>query len=449
MKIYHQIILSVTILLALSGCSTAEPDKETEDILGRVKIGAAISGIGNTGTRGYQEEGKVLSGNMNLTFLNKDREFEVGSVAFENGIGYASRIDNSRFIDLKWVDLSTTEESSRQYSFYLDNLPAAYGTDVNISLPEENPFHASVFDEVEGSNDLLWGALLDIERSPTLSFDLNHVMSRFCLRVYFDNSNGFERLTPESAKISNLFQHAVSFDRLTGTLGLDENPDEEDFILVTDYDSWDRKEVIENNKTVNYYVSPDFVIPPQNFVSNKRPRLTVVLSNGESYSGLFPLAMTLVGENNVMTPWMMSFLRGYKLTLTVMISNGGQSLQFMPVTLLEWVDKGIKNLTGSQAAIEDEEGMKALINAYNGRKVEEFYKWGYKNGDIWIFNIFQNLEFSLKSGEKMEEQKDLPYEFNIYNSTVIVNLPDGRSVSLTQNDDGANKLKTILNGGTI
>lgn len=293
------------LLPVLFGCDSSQEAKDLTDKSESILFGANITNIGNT--RGYQEEGTVMTGKYNLTFQNLSQELEIGSVAFENGIGYASRIKDNKNVDLKWGEIKS-DETHGTYSFYLDNLPSYENQNSTIvELPEDNPFRVDVFDKKNGKNDLLWGSLEDVNRSPILSFNLYHVMSRFCLRVYFDNSKGFENL-PElkSASISNLFQKAISFDRLTGALGLNEQPDETPFILS----GWVEDDEI-NEESVTYYVSQDYVIPPQEFVPNNRPRLTIVLENGDSYSGVFPLAMNLVGENDVLTPWNMSFLRGY------------------------------------------------------------------------------------------------------------------------------------------
>ena len=431
-----------------------EPESSEDDE--PVILGAHIKEMGITRAGDKLIKDKTL----NLTF-NSSNGYENGKAFFNyQGIGYTVRYDMSGFpLDLVWSYVATDVVNGDTYSFYLDNLSEEYTTSdpaslTTILLPEDNVYSISKFVEEEENsvsnppaNDLWWGSLDRVTRTKIENITLYHVMSRFCLRLSIDNSAVGDEKLPASASLTNLFRTPVSFDRLTGNLGLEDNPDPEPFVLVENETEWTME---EGENGIIYYTSPEFVIPPQEFMSNARPRLTVKLTNGQTFSGLLPLVMYLVGENGVLSLWNMSFLKGYKLTLNVRLSNEAASLQFMPSTVLEWWNVGKKNLTGSQASLTNEEDFLDLIKTYNSGDDSQFYKWGYQNSEgVWIFNIFRNFSISANEfKDKMHEKPGLPYGFNLNFASITISLGGDENVYL-QNEDGAEKLKALLNEGII
>lgn len=455
MKLHSFYYILLFITLGITGCS----DETTEGNLystEKIRIGANVMEVGNS--RAYQEEGRVVNGNYNFTFLNSEGNLEIGKAIFgSNGIGYTYRDDDGEAKELEWGYVSAENTSSLTYSFFLDNLPDKFEKTTTVEFPEdpeENPYQIGVFDMENGENDLLWGSLENVSRANTLLFTLNHVMSRFCLNIYFDKSLGDQVKKPKSATITNIFQKPLSFDRLTGNFTLDEEPDPEPFFLVEEEDLWGAPTTDSENGMV-YYASPDFIVPPQEFVSGNRPRLTVELTNGQVYTGLFPLAMDLIGDNNSLTPWLMSFLKGYKLTLNVIISNEPGNLQFMPASLVGWYKKGEYNISGLQASIANEDDFKKL-EAECGKQVTDlFYLWGYhdSNTDKWIINVFQT--FTIKASDysgvwKNLKSEEIPFDFDfdLHYATVIV-TNGGDKINLTKSNGGEEKLKRLLLYGEV
>ena len=448
---YYYILLFIT--LAVAGCS----DETTEEKFysnEKIRIGANVMEVGNS--RAYQEEGRVMDGNYNFTFLNSNGNFEIGTAIFgSNGIGYTYRDDDGKIKELEWGYVNPDNSSSLTYSFYLDNLPTNFEKNTLVEFPEdpeENPYGIGVFDKVNGENDLLWGSLVNINRANTLLFSLNHMMSRFCLRIYFDNTIGDQIKQPKSATLSNIFQKPLSFNRLTGNFTLDDEPDSEPYLLVEEADLWGEPQKDSENGLI-YYSSPDFIVPPQEFVSGNRPRLTVTLTNGQVYTGLFPLAMDLIDDNNALTPWLMSFLKGYKLTLNVIISNEPGNLQFMPASLVGWYKKGEYNISGLQASIAGEDDFKKLEAECENQSTDLFYLWGYhdSNTDKWIINVFQS--FTIKASDyrgvwKNLEEKPFDFDFDLHYATVIV-TNGNEKINLTSANDGAKKLKALLLDGKM
>lgn len=471
MKSAYLYIISAFILAVASACRSDIPDYDFPEMSETVRFGVNVAKVGNT--RAIPEAGEIREGTLNVLFRNSDKNHELGSVVFTNGIGAGRRIVDDATVELKWSDVASESDDAKKfiYSFYLDNLPASYGNNEIINFPEDDgeddhPYRISSYDHE--SNDLLWGALENVNRANTLSVDLNHIMSRFCLRLFFDNTAGFDTQVPVSANLTNIFHKAVSLDRTTGNLELSKRatpegngmPIPDPYFLVKTTEEWGKPQ--EDEETgMTYYSTPDFVIPPQEFVPNSRPRLTVVLSKGgqeETYTGLLPQAMDLVGDHGELIPWIMSFLKGYRIILNVTVSNQANSLIFMPATVLDWNDKGKKTLTGNQASVAKEEEIEDLIRAYKSGSIGEFYKWGYEldtNPPKWIFNIFQNFEVNVnKLRGQMKESDEPPYDFppydfNLHFATVTIILEDNTKVELNSDNNGAARLKSLLSKGVL
>ena len=457
-KYTKKIYLLVSLPLVLCGCDTSE--KLTDDYTDKEQVIFESSLKEILNSRANSDE-YVVNQSFNLMFKG-NAGYEIGKVDFNNsGIGFSLRYDNDgKLMDLIWGDVNPNENNGNTYSFYLDNLTPGFDGITNVKLPEnpeDNPYSIGIYKNDDDTNynddyntkDLIWGALENTERNTIEEVDLYHVMSRFCLRLCIDNSAVGKDKFPLSATISNLFQTPIEFDRLTGNLQLEENPIEEPYSIVDNQTKNWTIEKDESNPNITYYTSPDFVIPPQEFVSTARPRLSVKLLDNTTYSGLFPIAMNLIGADGSLTPWTMSFLRGYRIMLNVKISNNMADLQFLPVTMLDWWEVDEKTVTGYQASVANEEDFKNLIKAYNDERISEFYKWGFKRSDgTWVFNIFTN--FSIKASEyssHMEEKENLPYEFYIFDATVSVSLDSENEVYLNTLNNGAQQLKNLLNKG--
>lgn len=453
-------ILSLFFAMLLVGCASddATPPSGSSNVedSDRVVFGAKVIEMGNTRAIGDKT---VKDKKLNLLFLSSNG-WESGFADFNyQGIAYSERYDNNgSVLDLLWSYVAPDEYNGETYSFFLDNIPDEFNipdpNDITkVIFNEGNPYKASRYVDENNKNDLWWGSLQGVNRAKIENIDLYHVMARVSLKVYFDNSAVGDSKYPVSATINNIYRYPVSFDRLTGNLGLPEAPDPEPFTLVEDEQGWEETLDVTG---LTYYTSPDYILPPQEFVSNARPRLSVVVKNGntgelQTFSGLLPLAMYLEGENGSSTLWTMSFLKGYSLTLTVKISNEAADLQFLPVTLLEWWPVGSKTLTGIQASVRDDNDLDTLIKTYNTSVDDsEFYNWGYKDSTdgVWYFNVFRNINIEAsKYAGKMTERTAMPYGFKLHSASVVVTLKDGTDVYLT-GEEGERQLKALLNEGT-
>lgn len=469
---YINIIIGIVLAGFLAGCKedVSEPytDKASDPVLFSAKVKDILVS---------RADNPIKDHDLNIIFQNS-AGYEFGIISFNSqGLGTSIRYDGGKETDLIWeylgfeYDKDDKDKKYPLYSFYVDNIPESLNTGSTfVEFPEnieENPYRADFYRSYENqndNNDLIWGSIEKVVKAPSLTLSLSHVMSRVELWVYFDNNISSEARAPKSAVITNIFKAPKGFDRLTGEWTLPETlPENSEFVLANDDESsefkWERKEekVIEGDeiKTITYYVSPDFVVPPQQFISNQRPRLTVTLANdqggnGQVFTGLFPLAMNLLDEDGNPTPWVMSFIRGYKIILKVKIGNEPSTLEFMPSTVLEWESKGTKNISGLQASIAREEDLQKLIEAYNNGDSRYFDHWGYydENSRKWYFNIFLSLDVSSSYKESMPENSDMPYEFNLNSGIVYLNV-DNNTTLILSGTEGAKILKDFISNGIV
>ena len=453
-------IYNILVLLFLGLTASCESESEQPDIEGlaeNVLMEATVKELHISRSTG---DG-ICDKAFNLTFQSSSG-YEVGKVDFNSaGRGYTIRYDSEGVpFDLVWGDVVPDQPNGSTYSFYVDNLPEEMGRSIVVDFPEnrdENPYSIGIYDGDFGSRDLIWGSAEQVIRKNIEDIDLYHVMSRFSLHVDLNNSSVGHEISLVSAEITNIFTSPLSFNRLSGNFELRkyENGEpwpEEKFIMVEDEDKW--LEVKDENE-VAYYSTPDFILPPQEFVQNNRPRLYVKVRSGDGtekvFSSVLPTTMTVKDEAGVQKLWSMSFLRGTKLILSVRLNNEVGSLEFLPVSLIGWKEhKGDKTFTGYQASVSKTEDLDDLVNAYNNESIDKFYQWGYladKDTNKWVFNVFNNLEIDYEFYKnKMGEREGLPYSFNIYEATITVLMPGDKKVYLS-GAEGAEKLKKILSNG--
>ena len=216
-------ILSVATLLTagLYGCSSEEIiDEDGRDMSRAFWVSARVAR--NTHTRAYQDTGRVVNGEYWLAYPNtSNQQYTVAKVDFDKesqtspGLGIVSTMAGT---ELKWSEIGGSP-----VNFYLDNVPPSmdtqnsYGETVTFD-PAENPFVASVFDTINGSNDLLWGDKSVARDTKSLSFDLHHNMSRVKVQVMIahkENSVGEINLNNARVEITNLYAKTLSYDRTT------------------------------------------------------------------------------------------------------------------------------------------------------------------------------------------------------------------------------------------
>lgn len=355
-------------------------------------------------SRAYQASGTVTNGTYHLTYESKgsssgNRTYALATVLFEDsatGLTTKEGPGNNR---LEWSDIVNATSI-----FRLDNVPsspdAASDAEKSDTLvvfsAAQNPFKAGIFDDKEGTNDLLWGSKEVGYNTAQIHFDLHHCMSRVKVVVTANKENSAEgALDLDGAKveITSLALTPESYNRLNGTLDLGVSPEYGSLVLVDENTKW-----AEIDKKPDEYLdirtTPDFVLPPQSLLDDdERPRLVITLEDGDVYSGILPHAMEVVtgfdkNGTPVTYPVALAFLREHILTLRTEITEDPPALSFMPVTVIEWVDKGDFSLEGHQAGVYTSEDFMELVNNYYNYNEEQLERFGLNTGERWEFNFW-------------------------------------------------------------
>lgn len=407
-------------------------------------------------TRGYQEEGDVVSGKYYLSYPSNtaSKEYAVAIVDFDTqgaetpGIGIVNTLEGP---ELKWSDVSGSPAT-----FYLDNVPETFGTGSVVEFNDGlNPFVAGIFDDDEGTNDLLWGEKSVNSGTRSLGFDLHHNMSRVKVQVeikHEDNSIENISLIGASVKITNLYAETSSYNRLDGSLSLNEDgPNEVQIVKPgqTDYDWVSVTEDTEEGRTV--YLSPDIILPPQSLAEDAtRSRLEITLENGTVYSGILPHAMLIANstDNQLSYPVTLAFLKEYVMTIRTVITEEPPELAFMPVWVADWVDKGEFTLEAHQSGIYTPEEFYRLTQYYSENNEYQLVRYGYlftpEEGNYskqeWNFDFFSSvlLDYSKIAGTMHPgttvagkgTTKDFTFSFNNY-GVYVYNGDESTAVSVT------------------
>ena len=400
-------------------------------------------------SRGY-ESGPVTSGKYYLSYPNSSTQgaYSLATVDFQfpdvtPGIGIVMTQNNE--------ELSWAEVEGNQPTFYLDNVPIQNsGQDPMIVTfdPPYNPFIAGVFDK-DGKNDLLWGSKSVNRNTKTINFDLHHYMARLKVVVTVDETYAADdelSLVGATVYITNLQQTPVAYNRLDGSLELRED-DYTSLYLVNDELNWGEfKTEVEGNEPdggdsseiseITTYITQDFVLPPQVLQEGEgRPRLYIKLQNGKEFSGVIPYAM-YVNDNEYPEnyPMTLSFLKEHILTISTRISSEPPELVFMPVLLVEWVDKGTFDLDAHQAGIYIAEEFYNLIKFYNSDadsrdyQLQRYGSYSEINGNpTWNFNLWSSivLDFNQIAGRMVpgNDKPDFKFIFNGY--SVFIDYKNG------------------------
>lgn len=427
-----------------------------------VKIGAAIDGVKTT--RSYQEYGDIETGEFYLSYIDLNSQIKISPVNFTNGIGEI-KIDDTN--SLEWKDIGYNSDSKTVSTFYLDNVPNNRGQQTGNTVTftsDFNPFVAGVLDVENGENDLLWGSRQIARNSPIVNFQLHHCMSMLNIELTVEKESDVlleQDLDVENVtvSISNVLQEPKSYDRMTGILdfALDESTQKpspsqyKSLTLVNKNNEWKDKQVKEIDGTeVTVYKSKDFVLPPQDLLTDdNRPRLSLSFPTSDEstvvYSGVIPRAMEVRQPDGSTIPMTLSFLREYCLTLHVRLSLNPVEIIFMPVTVVDWVNKGSALLTADQAGVNDEGAFLGLLEIILNNETSKFERYGYKdsrNGN-WVFNIFTELTFDLSdenlAGMNLRgilKDRDIKeFSFSMHHWKIIIIDEDGHEHVISTSDE--------------
>lgn len=446
-------------ILGIQACTN---DVEPElDFSPEVTVSARITN--HVASRAYQEQGPVTSGQYYLSYPqnNQAKDYTIATVDFDKqaaetpGIGIVSTLSGS---ELKWSDIGGSP-----VTFYLDNVSESFGIDTLVNFSENNnPYVAGIFDDKTGSNDLLWGEKSVNSGTRSLGFDLHHNMSRVKVQVevvHKDNSVEDINLDGASVRITNLYPRPESYNRLRGSLNLDESDASGITVVDPEEDGYDWAKTDTSDPTKTIYFSQDIVLPPQALAEDaSRSQLEIILSNGEKYTGILPHAMMIATstDETLNYPVTLAFLKEYILTIHTVITEEPPQLAFMPVWVTEWVDKGEFTFEAHQSGIYTASEFTSLIGYYNNHNEYQLVRYGYlftpegETTKMWLFNFFSSvvLEYSaiygkMHPGETISGKgttKDFMFDFNNY-GVFITNGNDGRRVSVN-----AGQLYNVVTG---
>lgn len=450
-------------------CSSELAENEEMNPANQIYINADIAR--GLYSRSYIETGPVEDGTFYISYpTTSNSAYNTLPVTFDNpgsspGIGMVRTEDSNQMFTWNMVGGGATP------IFYLDNVAPnpALASDVPNTVMFDssyNPYCAGLFDRENGTNDLLWGTkTVGRQTTNTVMFDLHHNMSRIRLQITVDKTNehlpGDLSLEDAIVSISSINQTPVSYNRLDGTLELPSetptyNPYSE-LIFVGDEIGWNTEVTDPTNPNITVYTTFDFVVPPQGLLDDEnRPRLTITLKNGKVYSGILPHAMLIPDPNKpndseLSYPVTMYFLKEHILTIRTLISEEPPELAFMPVQVVEWVDKGEFSLEGHQAGLYLPSEFYNMIGYYESYNEYQLTRYGVmvtpegQDTPMWYFNVFRTMTLSFDQiYQKMPVvggKLDFQFNFNGYSVFVTRN---GVTQQVNQN-----QLYNIVTGTSI
>ena len=436
------------VALVMSACASTEPENRDTFSL-PVNVTATMSDV--VATRQYIPSGDVTAGTYYLSYPQVSTlDYSLANVEFDiattPGIGIVVMPDNE---EMRWENVG-----GNMPTFYLDNVAPTEAEPEDpmiVEFTDGGPYKAAVFDDVDGSNDLLWGSLQVYTNTRTLNFSLHHNMARFNVEVTVDKTFQIDEdlnLEGATVQLSSINQMPLSYDRQTGVLNLDTDPSAYTTLtVVNDGQGLDWVPGVDSpdNENITVFTTPDFVLPPQDLLTDdNRPRLTISLANGRTFSGIIPYAMNVIdSEHPSAYPMTLSFLKEHILTLHTLISNDPPELSFMPVKVVEWVDKGTFDIDGHQAGIYRASEFYSLIQYYQAANTFQLYRYGNLDDNLWTFNLWAgiDLDYNMIAGMMRPNGSNfLEYSFT-YN---------GYGVTLTQGSQtkevSASQLVEVLSG---
>lgn len=454
------------LALAAASCATADEGGDTTpDPLARpLRFGAQTAAqlLSRADGGYYVESGPIKHGTFCLTYMHQsynssntqktDVQVAVADVDFDRseleGIGIGIISTGQDWKELAWRDVYEKNDT-----FYMDNVRKDFITAKNkdtawnnvVLDKNTNPFKAGLFDYEHGTNDLLWGVRTVTRGTNPIVMDLHHNMSIIRVSVWVDETNaqGSELdLTDAELSISSLIHEPYSFNRKDGTLDLGSSLTYETLTLVHPAanpelnwagDDWPTLGTDEETeKEYKVYTTKDFVLPPQSLLEDtERPRLTIKTKSGKTFSGILPHAMwEYPADGGTPSPMLLSLLKEHKLLIRTIISQDPPQLTFMPVVVIDWVDKGTFNVEGHQAGIYNADNFYKLVDSYENYSENQLGNYGYIEQNKLCFNVFASFTLDYdkihgRMAKKSDAQLDFVFDLNRY--TVKVRKMEGET----------------------
>lgn len=394
-----QIIVVAVMGVLIAACSNHELNEETGlNVNDPLEISVTINE-----TLQSRAESEPAVGDYYFSYIGKGTttNYTVLKVLLDQE-GKGTPILNNK--KLTWSDINTNVNNS----FVLDNVPKTDGfttttSTASINLQEiklEDGSDVSLYDaapapEQNGTgNDLVWGTVKvkDVSNAPLsyVHFGLKHLMSMLTFNIESNDETIKSILNnPENidVKLYRVITKPSTYNRLTGAISINGNIDpigEENSIML---------DIIETEQNESA-TTENWIFPPQKFINNQRPILSITLTEGDGTTNTFKgvLPETMLYENSYE---LLEFISGCHLTINVELGNWeNPQIQFRPVLVKKWVDKGDAQLNSNQVGVYTAEELKELVDAYNEDPSEDnltLWKYGILNGDTWTFYLWKTL----------------------------------------------------------
>lgn len=419
-----QIPLILTAMLVSLGSCVSEEASAPEMPGASLYVQARIAKTAYT--RSYQAEGPITSGKYYLTYPTPNNSFSVATVDFDQqgeqtpGLGI---VTTSSGTELKWSEIGGSP-----VDLYLDNVapPTTQALDTTVNFSDTwNPFVAAPFDSINGRNDLLWGTKQVSRDTKSVYFDLHHNMARARVQVqvvHLSTSVEDIDLSDAVVRLTNIYTTPKYYNRRSGTIKVDEEaigPVD----IVNSASKWNYENVTpgENGSSTKTYLSYDIVLPPQTLADNeKRPRLEIELPNGTIYSGILPHAMFIADDKGELNyPVNLEFLKEHILTIRTVVTEEPPALEFLPVWVIDWVDKGEFTLEAHQSGIYTANEFYRLIRYYQNNNEYQLERYGSvkTEGNIqyWQFDFWSSVQLEYSQiFDKMHPGTDFQFNYNNY-----------------------------------
>lgn len=423
-----QIMVVAVMGVLIAACSNHELNEETGlNVNDPLEISVTINE-----TLQSRAESEPAVGDYYFSYIGKGTttDYTVLKVVLDQEGKGTPILNNNK--KLTWSDINTNVNNS----FVLDNVPKTDGfttttSKASINLQEiklEDGSDVSLYDaapapEQNGTgNDLVWGTVKVkyVSNAPLsyVHFGLKHLMSMLTFKIDSKDETIKSILNnPEKidVKLYRVITKPSTYNRLTGAISIDGStaPISKDNPITLD--------IIESEQNGSV-TTENWIFPPQEFIKNPRPILSITLNNGDGTTNTFKgvLPETMSYENSYE---LLEFISGCHLTVNVELGNWeNPQIQFRPVLVKKWVDKGDAQLNSNQVGVYTAEELKELVAAYNTNPSKDnltLWKYGILNGDTWTFYLWKNLtNVTLNSSNSLGFDSDGSFTFKSNGHTI-------------------------------
>lgn len=439
-----QIMVVVVMGVLIAACSNHELNEETGlNVNDPLEISVTINE-----TLQSRAESEPAVGDYYFSYIGKVKttNYTVLKVVLDQE-GKGTPILNNK--KLTWSDINTNVNNS----FVLDNVPnttdfTTTTSSASINLQEiklEDGSDVSLYDaapapEQNGTgNDLVWGTVKvkDVSNAPLsyVHFGLKHLMSMLTFNIESNDETIKSILNnPENidVKLYRVITKPSTYNRLTGAISIDGStaPISKDNPITLD--------IIESEQNGSV-TTENWIFPPQKFINNQRPILSITLTESDGTTNTFKgvLPETMFYENSYE---LLEFISGCHLTINVELGNWeNPQIQFRPVLVKKWVDKGDAQLNSNQVGVYTAEELKELVEAYNEDPSEDnliLLKYGILNGDTWTFYLWKTLtNVTLDPSNSLGFNSDDSFTFESNGHTINGCKVDSNGTLITTDGD--------------